>query len=57
MMNAMITASVSISGLRMAVRMIIMYAIWTLPTSVVSLVTRDDEENLSMFSKEKDWML
>ena len=57
MINAITTAKMSISGLLIAVRMIIIYAFWTLLTSVVSLVTSDDEENLSMFSKEKDWML
>ena len=49
---AMTTEKMSISGLRTAVRMSIMYANCTLPTSVVSLVTREAEENLSMFSKE-----
>ena len=42
----------SISGPRMATRMIIMKDICTLTTSVVIRVTRLDTENLSMFSKE-----
>ena len=50
-------AKISISGQRMAVRTIIMYASWTLETSVVSRVTREEVENLSMFSKEKVCML
>ena len=55
MMKAMVTAKISISGERMAVRMTIMKAIWTLLTSVVIRVTREEEENLSIFLKLKDW--
>lgn len=36
----------------MAILIIIMKAICTLVTSVVSLVTSDEEENLSIFAKE-----
>ena len=43
---------ISISGPRMAMRMIIIKDIWTLTTSVVIRVTRLETENLSMFSKE-----
>ena len=48
--NAITNANISISGQRMAMRMIIMYAFWTLVTSVVSRVTRDEVEKRSMFS-------
>ena len=44
--NAITNANISISGQRMAMRMIIIYAIWTLVTSVVSRVTRDEVEKL-----------
>ena len=51
--NAMTMEKMNIIGLRMAMRMIIMKDICTLVTSVVSLVTRLEEENLSMLEKEK----
>ena len=54
MTKAMVTAKISISGQRMAVRMIIMYAICTLDTSVVSRVTSEEEEKRSIFAKEKE---
>ena len=41
-----------IIGERTTVRIIIIYAIWTFVTSVVSLVMSDEVENLSMFSNE-----
>ena len=47
-----INEKISISGPRMATRMIIMKDICTFTTSVVIRVTRLDTENLSMFSKE-----
>ena len=57
MINAMTKANTSISGQRIAIRTIIMYAICTLEISVVSLVTRDDVENLSILANEKFWIL
>ena len=42
----------SIRGLLSAVLIIIIYEFCTFVTSVVSLVTRLDEENLSIFEKE-----
>ena len=51
---AMIIEKIRTNGARMAVRMIIIKDICTLETSVVIRVTREDEENLSMFSNEKD---
>ena len=51
-MYAIMMEKISIRGARTAVRMIIIYAICTLLTSVVIRVTREAEENLSMFSKE-----
>ena len=50
--NAIMNEKISMSGERMAVLIIIMYAIWMFEISVVSLVTKDDVENLSMFSNE-----
>ena len=47
----------SMRGHRIAVRMIIIYAICTLVMSVVRRVTRLETENLSMFSKEYPWIL
>ena len=47
--NAIVMANISISGALMAVRISIMKDICTLFTSVVILVTRDEEENLSIF--------
>ena len=52
MRKAITKANTSISGARMAVRMIIIYAFCTLVTSVVMRVTRDEARNLSMFSNE-----
>ena len=46
-------AKMNISGARIAMRMIIMKAICTLPMSVVMRVTRDAVEKRSMFSNEK----
>ena len=57
MTNAMTAEKTSISGARIAIRMIIMYAICTFVTSVVRRVTSDEDENLSMFWNEKNWML
>lgn len=51
MMKAMTTEKMSIRGARTAVRISIMYAICTLVTSVVILVTSDEEEKRSMFWK------
>ena len=50
-------AKTSMSGLRMAVRMICMKAIWTKPTSVVRRVTSELVEKRSMLPNENDWML
>ena len=52
-MTAITNAKMTIKGARIAVRMIIIYASWTLLTSVVSLVTRLEVENLSTLEKEK----
>ncbi len=57
MTNAMTAEKISISGARMAMRIIIIYAICTFVTSVVRRVTSDEDENLSMFWNEKNWML
>ena len=54
---AITTEKISISGQRIAVRISIIYAIWTLLTSVVSRVTSDEDEKWSMFVKVKDWTL
>lgn len=52
--NAVIAKEkISINGALTAIRIIIWYAFWILVTSVVSLVTRLEVENLSMFEKEK----
>ena len=48
----MMIENTSISGHLTAVRMIIMNDICTLLTSVVMRVTSDEDENLSIFSKE-----
>lgn len=53
MMKAMTKAKTSMSGERIAVRMTIMYANWTLVTSVVMRVTSEEVRKWSMFSKEK----
>ena len=52
MINAIIIEKMNISGLRTAVLIIIINDICTFDTSVVSLVTSEAEENLSMFSNE-----
>ena len=52
----MMTAKTIIIGARMAVRMSIMYACWTLFVSVVRRVTRELVEKRSMFENEKVWM-
>ena len=51
--KAMTMEKIIIKGARTAVRMIIINAICTLPTSVVSRVTRLDVEKWSMLEKEK----
>ena len=51
--NDMVSAKISISGARTAIRIIIMNAICTLVISVVSRVTSDEVENRSIFSNEK----
>ena len=51
--NAIVKEKINISGLRIASRISIINASWTFITSVVILVTKDEVENLSMFSKEK----
>ena len=48
----MMTEKISISGERTAMRMSIIKPIVQLLMSVVMRVTREEEENLSMFSKE-----
>ena len=50
-MYAITTENMSISGLLTAVLITIINAICTLLTSVVRRVTRDADENLSIFSK------
>ena len=52
MAKPMMKEKISISGPRMATRMIIIKDICTLMTSVVIRVTRLETENLSMFSNE-----
>ena len=52
MAKPMMKEKISISGPRMATRMIIINDICTFTTSVVIRVTRLETENLSMFSKE-----
>ena len=52
MTKAITKANISIRGQRIAILISIINAFWTFVTSVVSLVTKDDVENLSMFSKE-----
>ena len=46
-------AMISDAGALIAIRRVIMYAFWMLVTSVVSLVTSPEVENLSMFANEK----
>ena len=53
MIKAMMMQNKNMSGQRMAMRIIIINDIWTLDMSVVMRVTREAEENLSIFSKEK----
>jgi len=50
--KAITNAKISISGQRMAMRIIIMYAFCTFVTSVVRRVTSEEVEKRSMFSKE-----
>ena len=57
MEKAITMEKISINGARMAVLIIIIYAISTLVTSVVSLVTSEEVENLSMLAKEKSCIL
>ena len=52
MIYAIIMQKMSIRGALIAVLIIIIKDICTFATSVVSRVTRDDVENLSIFSKE-----
>ena len=52
MLNTAKNALISIIGLLTAIRITIIKAIWIFVTSVVSLVTIDAVENLSMFLKE-----
>ena len=52
MIYAIMIEKISMNGQRIAILMIIMKAICTFPTSVVILVTRDEEENLSMLANE-----
>ena len=49
-------AKMIMTGARITMRIIIIKDCCTFMTSVVSLVTMDGVENLSIFSKEKDWM-
>ena len=49
---AIMMQNIIISGARIAVRIIIMYDIWTLVISVVMRVTSEVDENLSIFSNE-----
>ena len=56
-MLAIVRANISMKGLRTAMRIIIMKAFWILVTSVVSLVTSDEVENLSIFANEKSCTL
>ena len=53
----MMVANTIITGARMTILITIMKDCWTFMTSVVSLVTMEGVENLSIFSKEKDWIL
>ena len=50
-------ATIMEKGARIAILRSIWYAFWMLVTSVVSLVTRLEDENLSMLAKEKVWIL
>ena len=49
------SASTSIMGQRMAMRIIIWKAIWMFATSEVSRVTMEAVENLSMLEKLNSW--
>ena len=53
MIKAIVIAMIIENGARTNMRRIIMYAFWIFVTSVVSLVTRPDGENLSILAKEK----
>ena len=57
MTAAMVKANTRHSGVRTAMRTIIMNACWTLLMSVVRRVTSELEENSSMLAKLKRWML
>ena len=50
---AIVIENINMSGLRIAVRITIIYANCTFEMSVVIRVTSDDDENLSIFSNEK----
>ena len=52
MKKLIIKENISISGARIAVRIIIINDICTFPTSVVRRVTSDDELNLSILANE-----
>ena len=52
-LKADMSENTSVSGLRVATRVIIIKEFCTFVTSVLSLVTRLAVENLSMFEKEK----
>ena len=53
--HAMTTEKTIMSGTRTAMRISIPKAFWTLVTSVVMRVTREDVEKRSMSAKEKSW--
>ena len=55
--NAITMEKIAMSGQRIAMRMIIMNACWTLVTSVVSRVTSELVENRSMLENENPWIL
>ena len=57
MVSVMIRDSTIIIGALTRRRMVIIYAIWILVISVVSLVTRLGVEKWSMFPKENFWIL
>ena len=57
MVRHITTLMMSIIGGRTAMRMIIWNAFWILVTSVVIRVIRPAVENLSIFAKEKVWIL
>ena len=55
MRHAMTMEKTIMSGTRTAMRMSIPKAFWTLVTSVVIRVTREEVENRSISAKEKSW--